>query len=191
MSSSRKADEYIHTYTGLALYPGEIRPEDIRLEDIAYGLSSIKRFNGHSPVSVLRHSLAVAQHFERGSTRWRWAMIHDAAEAYMMDVPRPLQRYVTSDWLRDYQDLELVIDIKFGALSYLGSVAEEVREAVKRVDAEVVEYEMDCGIRFGKSRMVYPCERKLLPADITRLDKFYQWSWTDEMLIEQFISLLS
>lgn len=93
-------DEWIQTFTGHAFPVFRPRAEDIRLEDIAHALSNLCRFGGHVRkfYSVAQHSVLVAVILaeDRG---WTWdspilrlALLHDAAEAYLVDVPRPIKR---------------------------------------------------------------------------------------------------
>lgn len=58
------------------------------LKDIAVALSRIHRWNGHSPVTVAQHSVMTSylvRHF------FAEALLHDAAEAVLGDLVRPLQ----------------------------------------------------------------------------------------------------
>jgi hypothetical protein len=182
--SPRHRSEYIHTYTGKAIYPEEMTVEDVCLEDIAHGLGGIYRFNGQSRVSVLRHSIAVGLHFPDGSAERLWGWLHDAAEAYMMDVPKPLQRLIGEEWRIAYHHVEGVILEAFGLRGCGGD-----SRAVKGVDDYVVEYEMDIGMRRHNSRMAWPLARHLKPIDIARLDElYYMWHMSEEELGHWFIA---
>jgi hypothetical protein len=107
--AKRKGD-WQQTYTGRIVYPLDPRPEDIDIRDIAHALSHQCRFGGHSRFhySVAQHSLAVHEliHCYEGNeppddlpedTDDIWvsyeltALLHDASEAYLIDVPRPLK----------------------------------------------------------------------------------------------------
>lgn len=73
------------------------RAEDISLGDVAHALSNLCRFNGHcrSFYSVAQHSELVAHallRFDRDVARA--GLLHDASEAYLGDVVRPLKRIV-------------------------------------------------------------------------------------------------
>ena len=87
---------YITTYGGIHFDPLAPRPEQILAEDIAHALSLICRGNGHVRrfYSVAQHSLACSYEAEvRGfSARVQLAcLLHDAAEAYLSDVTRPMK----------------------------------------------------------------------------------------------------
>lgn len=81
---------WVQTYTGRQFYPTNPRPEDIDFRDIAHALSNICRFNGHSREyhSVAQHSVHVSSLLE-GRDLKLWGLLHDAAEAYLSDVPKP------------------------------------------------------------------------------------------------------
>lgn len=91
--------DWCQTYTGRRFYPLDPRADDIDIVDIAHALSHICRFNGHCvrPYSVAEHSILVALHVAwDGSepadrTTVLAALLHDASEAYLCDVPRPLK----------------------------------------------------------------------------------------------------
>jgi 5'-deoxynucleotidase YfbR-like HD superfamily hydrolase len=92
--------EWIQTYSGRQFFPLNPNPADIAVEDIAHSLSHLCRFAGHCRVfySVAEHSVRVSQLAERfahESVRWYialWGLLHDASEAYLIDLPRPLKR---------------------------------------------------------------------------------------------------
>ena len=85
-------DAWILTYTGRQFWPLSPRAEDVCIEDIAHALSNICRFNGHVRqfYSVAQHCVSASQHVhERYALE---ALMHDASEAYLCDLPRPLKR---------------------------------------------------------------------------------------------------
>lgn len=91
----RKLDAYITTRSGILFDYREPRPEMFRLEDVAFALSRIPRFGGHvANYTVAHHSLLVErlakQHGEDPEVRLA-ALMHDAHEAYVGDVPTPLK----------------------------------------------------------------------------------------------------
>lgn len=82
---------YVSTYLGNRFYPLEPRIDQVAIEDIAHGLAYQCRFNGQTCefYSVAQHSLVVAQlvpeHLQFA------ALMHDAAEAYLGDMVKPLK----------------------------------------------------------------------------------------------------
>ena len=84
----------------------------IALDDIAHHLSMICHWNGACKkfFSVAQHSLIVSkicpQHLQK------WALMHDAAEAYVGDVSRPLKSILSSEHVDapyNYKNLEMKI----------------------------------------------------------------------------------
>lgn len=78
------------TYSGKFVNPLDIHPEDLCLQDIAHALALRSRFGGHCATfySVAQHCCLAAM-FTKESRPL--ALLHDAAEAYLCDVPGPLK----------------------------------------------------------------------------------------------------
>lgn len=86
----------ICTVSGKEIDIFSIELNDIVLEDIIHALSLINRYNGHTrfPYTVAQHSVYVAQLEYKHSQDARKAMaalMHDAAEAYIGDIVRPVK----------------------------------------------------------------------------------------------------
>lgn len=87
---------YSRTYSGLRFYHKDPREGDIDIFDIAHHLSNLCRFTGatSSFYSVAQHSVLVAAEVERQTDDRqlvRTALLHDAAEAYLADLARPVK----------------------------------------------------------------------------------------------------
>ena len=84
-------EPYVGTWSGKLLHPWDAKPEEICIEDIAHALSMQCRFNGHISVfsSVAEHSVIMSNLVESGLELA--ALLHDAAEAYIGDMPHPLK----------------------------------------------------------------------------------------------------
>ncbi len=83
---------FVSTYTGRQFFPLAPDPDQVDLEDIAHGLAYQCRFNGQTRkfYSVAQHSVMVARLVPK---RLRLAaLMHDAAEAYMGDLVKPLKQ---------------------------------------------------------------------------------------------------
>ena len=109
---------WLQTYTGRAIsFP--IEPSMLCLEDIAHALSMQCRYAGHTRAfySVAEHSVQVARwvHRETGGDKdtARMALFHDAAEAYLTDLPKPVKHLCPG-----YRNLEA--EVGQAVLSWLG-----------------------------------------------------------------------
>jgi len=88
--------DWIQTFTGKAFYPLEPEKciEKICIEDIAWSLSMQCRYAGHSKFfySVAEHCIHVSNAV---STEYAFeGLMHDASEAYLVDIPRPIKPYI-------------------------------------------------------------------------------------------------
>ena len=81
---------------GRIFYPLDPRPEEVFIEDIAKSLSRMMRYNGHSdqPISVAQHSVQTRALGARDGRPITWLfalLLHDAPEAFIGDMIRPLK----------------------------------------------------------------------------------------------------
>lgn len=83
--------QWMQTFTGRPFWPLDPRPDEIHIEDIAHALSLQCRYAGHCRrfYSVAEHCVLLAIHVPPAFKLW--ALLHDAAEAYLTDIPRPLK----------------------------------------------------------------------------------------------------
>lgn len=84
------------TFTGLRVNPLTMEADDIEIVDIAHALARQCRYNGHTSgfLSVARHCVWVAGRLrDQGYSRRTIlaGLLHDAAEAYLGDMIRPLK----------------------------------------------------------------------------------------------------
>ncbi len=71
-------------------------PETIDVSDIAWALSRMPRFSGHTipyiPYSVAQHCIQVMKDLApHGPKIQMYGLLHDAAEAYINDLPSPVK----------------------------------------------------------------------------------------------------
>jgi len=90
------AGPHIQTVSGRRVNPFEPDPDELDPDDIAQALANQCRFGGHSRVfySVAQHSAIISDLvLERGGSPEAAlaALLHDAAEAYLVDLPHPLK----------------------------------------------------------------------------------------------------
>lgn len=82
---------WIQTYTGRMVWPLAPHADDIAIEDIAHALALKCRYGGHSRefFSVAQHSVMVSHMVPECDAIW--GLLHDAGEAYLPDVVRPIK----------------------------------------------------------------------------------------------------
>lgn len=107
-------------------------PKDINLTDIAVGLANTCRFGGQMDqhYSVAQHSIYVAQ---KSPFRFKLrALMHDAAEAYLGDIQRPIKRLLSG-----YHDLEVRFEAAINKKFRLKPLNEEDAALLKEIDTEM------------------------------------------------------
>lgn len=82
---------WVQTYSGRKFFPLTPRVADVDIGDIAHALAFNCRFNGHCLrfYSVAEHSVRVSHAVPPALALW--GLLHDAAEAYLTDLPRPVK----------------------------------------------------------------------------------------------------
>ena len=88
--------------------------ESIKIEDIANALSKLCRFNGqlNQFYSVAQHCIHVSELVPKHLKLQ--ALLHDASEAYICDIPTPFKRMLGEAYSRTESVLQSVIGKKFG-----------------------------------------------------------------------------
>ena len=96
MPKNFKGRKLILTYAGRAIDPMRATEDDIDLTDIAHSTANLCRYTGHVRkfYSVAEHSVRVSEYIERETGSISLALtglMHDASEAYLGDVARPVK----------------------------------------------------------------------------------------------------
>lgn len=91
-----KQQPTITTVSGIRFTPFDPRPDQINIRDIATALSHLCRWSGHVErfMSVGEHSILVSRLVEKlgyGARSALTGLLHDASEAYLADLPRPIK----------------------------------------------------------------------------------------------------
>jgi hypothetical protein len=141
---------YIMTYTGTKFYPLDPRPDEMFIEDIAHALALSCRFTGHTTsfYSVAEHAVRMAKEALRqdlGDAIAFVALMHDASEAYIVDVPRPLK-----------------------AEPYFGALYKKYEERIMEVVAEkwdFFEWPMPYEVKVLDNLMLNTEQRDLMPKE--------------------------
>lgn len=105
---TRGSGDWIQTHTGRMFHVTDPLPSEFNIEDIATALSNICRFGGHVRrfYSVAQHCVEVASECPK---EFRLeGLLHDAAEAYIGDMVRPLKH---SSGLAGYREIEVRVEM--------------------------------------------------------------------------------
>ena len=143
-------------------------PNLIKIEDIAHALSMMCRANGHFKTfySVGQHSINCMKEAEaRGYSKrvQLAALIHDASEAYLSDITRPVKRQLPA-----YMDAEKVLQ---GLIydKYLDKpLSDDEKEKVLDIDNAILYFEM---LSIMDAR-IYDTEPELLSIPLTEFVGF-------------------
>ncbi|WP_286311426.1 phosphohydrolase [Romboutsia ilealis] len=126
--------DYITTYSKIHLAPIEPEEKDILIEDIAHALSLMCRANGHFKefYSVGQHCIYCCEEaIKRGysNTVALACLLHDASEAYLADITRPVKKN-----LQNYLKIEEVLQNTIYE-KYIGrELTKEEEELISLVD---------------------------------------------------------
>lgn len=150
----------VDTFTGKEIELINFRSEDVDIRDIVQSLCNICRFNGHVPsfYSVAEHSVRAADFAiqEGMSTEMALtALLHDAAEAYVGDMVRPLKRH--PEYGAAHQKLEnKILEVIHWTL---GGIYPHPPE-IEKIDKQMYLWECD-HIRSGKILGWMPIHAKI------------------------------
>lgn len=136
-------DNHIITYSKMVFDILEPKKEQIKIEDIAHALSMLTRANGHFPdfFSVAQHCIQCANEAIARNYSPRVVMaclLHDASEAYLSDITRPVKKNMTM-YLQIEEQMQNTIYDKF----LDGIPTEEEFELIKNIDDACLYYEFN------------------------------------------------
>jgi hypothetical protein len=126
-----QSDGYIYTFTGRKVYPLALKEEDINIADIAHGLANSARWTGQSGkfYSVAQHSVLVADCLPANLAAW--GLLHDADEAYLGDIARPVKYMPEMKALLDAgKRAQAVINRAFGLKGHTPRAVKEADDYV-------------------------------------------------------------
>lgn len=136
MTENLYAVDCIRTVTGIYINVFDPTTDMVCIEDIAHALVNQCRFGGHLPqfYSVGQHSIRCAEEII-DPDRKPEALLHDASEAYLLDIPRPIKKR-----LSNYKEIEdglmSVIAKKFGFQYPLSSAVKDIDEKMLVIEWE-------------------------------------------------------
>lgn len=181
---------FMYTWSGKKFYP--LHPEvlEIDVRDIAHALARNNRYGGHldCPLySVAQHSVHVMElAFEKyrreigklyglGAAMFQLqALLHDASEAYMMDMPYPIKKI-----LPDFQKLEARLEqhiMDYFNLPYpVHPIIKEVDKKIRVAEAHSLSFgwEIDTFLEnIGPNSEEY-LNYKIVPLDAFTAEKMF------------------
>lgn len=113
MSTEARRGDWMQTVSGRQFWPLDPLPSEVYIEDIAAALSKLCRYGGQCLrfYSVAEHCVLLA---ERAPRHLAFAaLMHDASEAYLCDIIRPIKAHLTN-YLDIEAELERCIAHRFG-----------------------------------------------------------------------------
>ncbi len=115
-------ENWMTTYTGKKFHYLNPQPDEIDIRDIAHHLSLICRFTGASRIfySVAEHSVRVAGLLPKELQLA--GLLHDAAEAYINDISRPVKYAHKLE--ETEKGITLAINKKFGLETHIALIKE-------------------------------------------------------------------
>jgi hypothetical protein len=97
--------------SGRIVHLDDPHPTEIHWPDVVEHLARIPRFNGAAgKYSVAQHSVLVMEQFEEGSILRPFALLHDAHEAMIGDIIRPLQMALPRQWSQQLKYVKRKLD---------------------------------------------------------------------------------
>lgn len=132
MQGRERRGDWMLTATSRIFWPLDPLPEEVDIKDIARGLAMKCRYGGHVTrfYSVAEHSVYVSRNVSPENRRQ--ALLHDATEAYLGDMIRPLKYQPDLAGFKRVEDaLEPIIFERFG-------LPAKLHPAVKLVDNRIL-----------------------------------------------------
>lgn len=187
---------WLETFSGIQFWSMDPRPEEVKIEDIAHSLCNLCRFAGHSRVfySVGRHSENCRRVAERvrGSSPdalrlQMLCLIHDAAEAYIGDLPRPIKQFIP-----EFKTVERKVEAIIYEALQIAPPTEEEERFVKHIDNYMLCIEGRILMRDlddWTSLIVEDCPLTLDEQDFS--EEYYTAEYTDQEFLAVYYKLKS
>ena len=133
--------DYMKTFSKVNFSPLLPNKDNILIDDIAHALSLMCRANGHFPefYSVAQHSIFCCEEaIQRGySNKIALAcLLHDASEAYIADITRPVKKY-----LNKYLEIEMLLQNEIYEKYLKAKLTDEEQKMIDSVDNTLLYHE--------------------------------------------------
>lgn len=129
-SGTGRVGNWMQTFSGRQFWPVDPRADEVFIVDIAHSLANLCRFAGHCErfYSVAEHSVLVSYVVPPEDALA--GLLHDASEAYVVDIPRPLKPFIAG-----YKDIEARV---WRAIASRYGLADSLPASVKLADNAVL-----------------------------------------------------
>lgn len=130
--------DWSQLYSGRQFFPMSPRPEDVDAVDIGHALGMLCRYNGHVShfYSVAEHSVHVSRALEAAGEDCHTqlaGLLHDAAEAYVGDMVRPLKLQMPAYVAAEDRVLGVIFEHFLMPPEFAVAMPVAVREADNRI----------------------------------------------------------
>jgi hypothetical protein len=144
VTGSALNDGWMQTLSGRVFYPARPEASSIDIRDIAGALSKLCRYGGHCTrfYSVAEHSVLVAE--QAPDDLKLDALLHDASEAYLVDIPRPLKKLLP-EYRSIEAKLEQVIAERFRLNYPLPAEVKALDDAILSDERQAIMFPMNVG----------------------------------------------
>ena len=128
---------YLTTHSGRKLHFLDPSEDELSIDDIALGMSREGRYSNQAPYvyRVGQHCILVSQLREKMAMgndpkSLLQALLHDASESFLRDIPSPLKRY-----LPDYKNIEHIVQ---SAIYRKWKLPEDLSDSIKLCDSALL-----------------------------------------------------
>jgi len=135
--TTERIGEWSQTAHGRMFFPMDPRPEEVHIDDIAHALALQCRFGGSCSrfYSVAEHCVHMARAVSPENAMW--ALLHDASEAYIVDVPRPIKKHLAGYSSIEQRIMFAVCD-KFGLPRTMPREVKQADDAILLAEADQI-----------------------------------------------------
>lgn len=176
---------WIQTYTNRKFYPFDPSADDVCIEDVAHALALMCRYGGQCRefFSVAQHSVAVSRMVP--SCDALWGLLHDAAEAYLSDVCRPIKPHLYVGWQNGFLSFARIEERLLSAVAERFGLSMPMPSAVRSADLCQLERER-------RQLMGEPPEEwstsEWWDGDVESILS-WKWSLAEERFLERFVEI--
>lgn len=178
-----REEAWIQTSSGKHFNVTAPDPHMVNADDIANALGKLCRFGGHTNLhySVAQHCICVTEQLANhgySNIVLLQGLLHDATEAYVVDIPSPLKRL-----LPDYQRIEEGV---WCAVAAHFGIPAELHPAVKWADEELLRHEAQKYLEGGPQGWGNP-PRTMAPHSLRKSLNWTEASWEYKNLLQQLL----